>query len=176
MSSVIQYFKAKNANVGLTVKSVKKKIGHEQELLFSCKIYHEGKHIADFIDEDWGAGITINVIHKNQKQYDSAIAKLNDIPAYHEEVLNSDINVQLDYWASEACTIFDIESTIKREKGRAYFNETDKSVRLFTKKRGTQDSLYQEHMKKMKNIIPFFDISIEEILPYYLDLYKIKTI
>ncbi len=174
MASVIEFFKVKDAGLDLSIKSVKKTKGHEGELLFSCNVYFGKKMIATYKDEDWGAGITLEVNEKQRALYDSVVAELAKIPEYYYEAIRRNTNVSLEGWANDACIINDIMKSVKREKPRAYWDKNDKSIRVFSKSKKHTDEQLQEHMLTMKNAEPFFKMEDEHILNIYLDYQGIK--
>jgi len=174
MSSVIQFFKVKEASIDLSIKSLKSKKGHEGEILHTCNIYFGKSHIATYQEYDMGAGHSVEVNTKKQKEYDNALKVLSTLSSYYCDILRQDVSVTLEDWANEACIVSSILKTAKREKPRSYFDKIENTIRVYPKKKGTEDSFYQDHMKTMKNIIPLHTLEDEEVLKLYLKYHKIK--
>lgn len=175
MADITPYLLVKQTDLKLDISCLKTKKGHENEALFSCKIKYKNKHIANYEDLDWGNSDFADITVVNQELYDEAINQLKAIAPYNNKATNKMVNVDMLDWAHSTCIYKDIEKQAKREKQLAYFNETDQSIRVFSKSKEHTVEAIQEHMKSMNNIVPFHDLKQEDVTNYYLKEFKIAV-
>lgn len=173
MADITSYLVVKQTGLKLDISCLKTRKGHENEALFSCKIKYKNKHIADYEDLDWGSSDFADITVVNQKLYDEALAELKNIAPYKDKTLNKMVNVDILNWTHSSCVYKDIEKQAKREKPLAYFNETDKTIRVFSKSKEHTVEAIQEHMESMNNIVPFHKLEQEDVTNYYLKEFKI---
>lgn len=173
MADITPYFSVLKAKTKLKVSCLKTKKGHDGEGLFSCKIKFKNKHIADYQDLDLGNPNFADITVVNQELYDEAIKELNKLDLFDHKKLNKKVKITMMNWTHAACVYADVEKKAKREKPIAYFNEVDKTIRVFKKTSDHTVEVIQDHMGTMKNIVPFHSLEQEKVTKYYLEMFSV---